>query len=263
MGKDSVSWDKNEVGAVAKALWLIRHVGMHGPCTLNQLVEAIDMPRSTVHRLLATVAAADFLNRRPDGTYVVSPAVWGIAAAGMSPMVLESEIHSALQGLVDATHETAHYSVYDDGMAVYVQKIDGLHPVRAYTWVGGRSPAYASATGKALLSMVSNAEIERVAAQAVKLSDTTIVGARAVMKEIDAIRECGYAVNRGEWRAGVWGVASPLVDRFGALAGAIGVSGPQERIEPSVDSYAELVRNAATALTIRHGGTAADAKSVA
>ena len=63
-------------------------------------------------------------------------------------------------------------------MAVYVEKIDGLHPVRAYTSVGDRSPAHASATGKALLAGWPEQELRRVAAAAKPYTESTHTGSK-------------------------------------------------------------------------------------
>jgi DNA-binding IclR family transcriptional regulator len=44
------------------------------------------------------------------------------------------------------------------------------------------------------------------------------------------VARSGYAVNRGEWRETVGGVASPIFDGLGAVVAAIGISGPLERL---------------------------------
>lgn len=214
------------------------------------------MPRSTIHRLLATIVNAGFLDRTRRGEYAVSIGLWRIGASAISQRAMHDEIRVALQRLVDETEETAHYSIYERGMAVYVEKIDGTHPVRAYTFVGGRSPAYASATGKALLAAQAEEEVARVAAGIERFTPTTLAP-DALAREMEAVRTRGYAVNRGEWREGVWGVAAPVFDRAGALVGAIGVSGPEERIEAALPEFGPLIRSRAAALTERHGGDAA------
>lgn len=52
-------------------------------------------------------------------------------------------------------------------------------------------------------------------------------------RELERIRVQGYAVNKGEWRASVWGVAAPITDGGGRVVAAIGLSGPATRIKPA------------------------------
>ena len=107
---------------------------------------------------------------------------------------------------------------------------------------GSRSPAYASATGKALLCWQDEAEIARVGASAQDLTGSTHVGREDLLQHARETRAAGYAVNRGEWRKGVWGVAAPVFGRGTVPVAAIGVSGPQERIEPQIEPFSVIVR---------------------
>jgi DNA-binding IclR family transcriptional regulator len=50
---------------------------------------------------------------------------------------------------------------------------------------------------------------------------------------MDRVRANGYAVNRGEWRETVWGVATAIRSAQGNVLAAIGISGPSARIKPS------------------------------
>ena len=70
------------------------------------------------------------------------------------------------------------------------------------------------------------------------------------------MRRQGYAVNRGEWRASVWGIGAPVFDRHGKVISAVGISGPRERLEPNVDAFAEVVVAAAKELSLRMGASA-------
>jgi DNA-binding IclR family transcriptional regulator len=158
-----------------------------------------------------------------------------------------------LRRLTELTEETAHYAVYDHGWAVYVEKVDGSHPVRFYTAVGGRSPAYATATGKALLAWQSEDEIRRVGEEAEGFTPTTHADAEAVVSMAAEVREQGYSINKGEWRAGVWGIAAPVFSSDGSVVAAIGISGPDNRISRDVDHFTQLVRAAASALSASNG----------
>ncbi len=129
----------------------------------------------------------------------------------------------------------------------------GLHPIRSYAVVGSHSPAYATATGKALLAWQTEAEIIRVSQSAVQLTDTTLIGVDALLAQAAEIRQTGIAINRGEWRSGVWGIAAPVFGRDRLAVAAIGVTGPCDRIESQIDTFAAAVSAVARELSAYHG----------
>lgn len=96
--------------------------------------------------------------------------------------------------------------------------------------VGGRAPAYAVATGKALLAHQPEGYLEPYNDALVRHTDAT-VGSLALLK--DDLRRAvrvGYATNRGEWRAGVGGVAVAIFNALDDVVAAIGISGPLDRL---------------------------------
>jgi IclR family transcriptional regulator, KDG regulon repressor len=237
--------------SVAKALAIIEYVGLEQLCTIPQLSARTGLPKSTLHRLLGTLVDEGFLYRAAHGQYKVSFKLWRIGASAVDLDSIRQNARHVLADLVKKTSETAHYSVYEDGYAVYVEKMDGLHPVRAYTSLGGRSPAYAGATGKAMLAWQGEEEIRRVARSAKRFTRTTLVGESAIFREMSRIKKVGYAVNQGEWRDGVWGIAAPILEPAGDVLAAIGISGPEERIRAGLGSLAKAVMHAAAELSQR------------
>lgn len=243
------------VASVARALEIIDAVGERGTATLAELATKTGLPKSTLYRLLSTISAGGYLERNERGEYVPTVKLWRIGARAIDYTRIHSEVVAILDSLVSRTSETAHFSIYEDGHAVYVEKVEGTHPIHAYTHVGGRSPAYASATGKALLAYQPSDEIERVARSARRHTAVTIVSSAELVAEAARVRETNIAVNRGEWRDGVWGVAAAVFGHRGDVIGAIGLSGPQNRFEPAIDDLAELVREGAATASERHGDT--------
>jgi DNA-binding IclR family transcriptional regulator len=124
-----------------------------------------------------------------------------------------------------------HLSILDGGEVMYVDKIDSPEPVGAYTRMGGRAPAYCVATGKALLSAQPREALEPVLAELRPHSEFTITDPDRLLEELAAVRRQGYAFNRGEWRAGVRGIASVIYDAAQAPIAAVGVSGPSFRLD--------------------------------
>jgi DNA-binding IclR family transcriptional regulator len=112
------------------------------------------------------------------------------------------------------------------------------------------------ATGKALLAYASAAVVDAVARELRSHTANTITGPAELRAELKRVREAGYAINRGEWREGVCGVAAPIRDGRGSVIAAIGISGPVDRLKSRVaKQFAPAVVEVARSISSRLGWT--------
>jgi DNA-binding IclR family transcriptional regulator len=95
------------------------------------------------------------------GEYECTMKVPRIAAAILGRVDLKRVAEPFMQAVAASTQETVHLSILDDIDVFYVHKIDSAHPVRAYSEISGRAPAYCVATGKALLAFQDDAYLQR------------------------------------------------------------------------------------------------------
>jgi IclR family KDG regulon transcriptional repressor len=204
-------------------------------------------------RLLGILVQSGFLQRTSHGHYRAGLKLWRIGASALEQGAVREGVIFVLRQLVALTAESAQYSVYEHGYSVCIESMDGIHPVRHSTAIGDMSPAYASATGKALLAWQEPSEVRRVAAGGQPLTPNTPVGVDAIVSLMAKIRADGYCVDRGEWKSGVLGIAAPVFGRTGSVVAAIGVSGPEERVEPRVESYVDAVGAAARTVSMQRG----------
>jgi len=239
--------------SAAKTLAVLECIGLAGTRSLSEIAAEMKLPKSTLLRLIGILVSNGFVRRTAHGEYALGLKMWRIGCNAVNSESVRDEVIPILRDLVERTGETAHYAVYEDGYSVYVEKVDGLHPIRSYTSVGGRSPAYATATGKALLAWRPENEIASVAQSAKRFTPSTLVGVKKIVAHMAEIRRIGYAVNRGEWRESVWGIGAPVFDRYGKVIAAVGISGPGDRVEPSIKKFAEHVCAAARDISRRHG----------
>src|SRR5690606_4854260 len=131
---------------------------------------------------------------------------------------------------------------------------DSPQPVRAYTTVGGRAPAQCVATGKAQLAWAS---ADTVAAVKLTLSAHTpksITRAEQLDEELEKVRTHGFAMNTGEWREQVYGMAAPIRDNTGRVIASLGISGPADRLKPRLmQSLAPTVQKACATISLLLG----------
>ena len=96
--------------------------------------------------------------------------------------------------------------------------------------VGALLPAHATALGKVLLASNRYAAAELAAAGLPRYTPATLTDWDALDGELRAVQERGWAVDAEELEAGVVSLAAPIQDRRGVTVGAIGISGPVERM---------------------------------
>ncbi|WP_395541306.1 IclR family transcriptional regulator [Neotabrizicola sp. sgz301269] len=226
-----------------------------GPVGATELAKTLDMTKSNAHRVLKTLEAAGYLRRNNlTGKYGLSVRLWELGQRAIAGVSVKVEAQDSMAWLAAETHETVHLSVLDADEVIYLDKIESSEPVRAYTTVGGRAPAYAVATGKALLAWQGPELIEAVATSLKRHTATTLADPILLGLELARIREQGFAVNLGEWRESVGGIAAPIRSADGRVDAAIGISGPRQRITPErIATFATLVIRAAAEISLRLG----------
>lgn len=190
---------------------------------------ALGVAKSNAHRILATLTAMGFARHAENGRYEATLKAWEIGSAVLSRYDIREVARPFMLALSSKCGETAHLSILEGFDVVYIDKIEGAHPVRAYSRIGGRAPSYAVATGKTLLAFKIN-DKAHLPAKLEAFTSHTIKTQAALCRELEKVRKTGYAVNLGEWREGVGGVAAPIKNDWGETIAAIGVSCPTSRL---------------------------------
>lgn len=217
-----------------------------GAAGISELAQAVEMGRSNVHRLLQALVEMGYAVNE-NGQYRASIKVWELGARALSKLDFRAAAGPAMRSLLAQTNETVHLSVLSGEEVVYIDKLDSPEPVRAYSTIGGRAPAYCVATGKVLLAWRDAAAGSALSVRQLQaFTPATLTDTAALAGELARVRQQGYAVNRGEWRASVWGLAAPIFGPDGRVLAAIGISGPAARIRArGLRSLSPLVVEAA------------------
>lgn len=233
--------DPNRLSTLANGL-RVMEVLIGRWSSMRDLAAQCGLPRQTTYRIVSTLIAEGWVDR--DGErYRASPRLWSLAAQSFSFDELRTMHATAVRSLADIFGETVHLAVYDRGSAVYIDKADGSNPVGSYTVLGGRAPAYCVATGKVLLAHADATARESVLSGPLEQhTPLTLTDRSELRRELEQIRADGFAVNRGEWRSAVGGVAIPIYSPFHEVVAAIGFSGPAERVLPRLDELLLALR---------------------
>lgn len=123
---------------------------------VTELANQLMLNKSNVHRLLQALVHQGFARKNEDtGRYELTMKLWELGSGLANRLDVRTEALPFMKELAEQTQETVHLSLLDGVEVLYIEKMDSPQPVRAYTTVGGRSPAQCVATGKALLAWAS------------------------------------------------------------------------------------------------------------
>jgi DNA-binding IclR family transcriptional regulator len=235
----------------------------------GDLARALDLPRSTMFRLLHTLQTMGFL-LRDDGAngYRLGPAVLGPGFEYLSTQELPEIAQPILETLRDATGASAHLAIRDQGDIVYLSRLASRSSLASNIRVGSRLAAHASSMGRVLLSDLDDDELEEIYGDGRALESFTdqtprdFAALRALLRD-DAAR--GHVVSRSFFERGVVSVAAPLRDSTGRAVGAINITAAEQSVDRATleGEFKDKVCEAARAISASLGGGSFPLRSAA
>lgn len=221
------------------------------PCGVTELATELQLTKSNVHRLLQGLVQQGYArNIEESGRYELTMKLWELGSHVFGRLDVRHISLPYMEALANETSETVHLSVLDGVDVLYLAKIDSPQPVRAYTTVGGRAPAQSVATGKAQLAWADPSTLAEIKKVLLAHTEKSITQPEQLDLELERVRVQGYALNQGEWRDQVCGIAAPIRDASGRVIAAVGISGPAERLKiRAMHAMAATIVNAGNAIS--------------
>ena len=218
------------------------------PLTVAEAAASVGLDRTVAHRLVATLAARGYLQRDAGGGYRLGPTCLALAPAITD---LRTTARPFLEELGNATGETVHVVVLSGREVVFLDGIESVHALRVGSRTGRVLPAHATSVGKALLAALPPEQFRALYERAdlVAVTGRTITDRDALERQLAAVRECGYATNRGESENGVGSIGVAVRNPAGEPRAALSVAMPLERwSEAGQEQAACVLKSAAVAL---------------
>lgn len=199
---------------------------------VNEIARRIGLNRSSVSRLLQTLAEARLVQQDPQtGRYRLGLGLTELASIALVGLDLRQVARPHMLRLNELTRETVSLSIWDHDAAVMVEHLPALQPVMALGWVGLRNPGHATSPSKVFLAFLDRARTADVLDGPLpRYTARTITDRDRLLEELAEVRRCGFAINEGEYQEGLNAVAAPVRDRNGEVCAALNVSAPAFRL---------------------------------
>ena len=229
--------------SATRVLKVFEQLAAQQPIGVSALARDLAADKSAVQRDLMTLADAGWIRAAASGAgqWELTPHVLTLARPPHSTDSLRQRVRPALERLRGDTGETAYLTVPDGDQFVVIDAFESQHMLRMVPPIGLIVPVRGSATARAILPHLPEAEQERLLGAPVT---------DALRAEFHATLARGYAVNDGEVTPSAIALASAIVPRQRAPAGALVLTGPAERLAPARwPEVGERLRREAQALT--------------
>jgi IclR family transcriptional regulator, acetate operon repressor len=217
---------------------------------LSEASEYLGVAHSTAHRLLAMLAYHGFVRQEPDSrTYLAGPALVEIGLAAVRELDIRRHARPVLEALARSLGETVHLAVLEGSNVRYLDAVESSRALRVASRTGSALAAHCTASGKALLAELPDAEVSALfpgRGTLAALTDRSITTRPGLLAELRRVRERGCAVNVEESEEGVASVAVTVPGPQQRPAAALVVSVPVSRMTgPAADKIETELRERA------------------
>ena len=247
------------VKSLVKALNILEVLaeGEESAYTLTQLSRRLHLHISTVHRLLVNLVRQGFVEEAPGARgYQLSFKVLRMGLGVLDRLDFRSVAQPLLRELNQQTKETVQLAILQEARAISIDKFWSAQPLGLEARLGGVMPLHCTGVGKTLLAYQSENLLNQIARTPglPRFTPHTITSLANLRKELERIREQGYALDQEEAVEGLRCVAGPVFDHTGRVIAAFSVAGPATRVTPPrLPEIARLVRATSQQISFRLG----------
>jgi len=223
--------------AIRRAAAILRHIatGPRSGMTLREVSEAIELSRSTAHRMLKCLLDERLVDQ-VEGTrsYVIGGLTFELGLAATDHQLEVMRWRATVEELSRQTGATIYLMGRSSNDAVCLLKCEGSSVVRVIpVEVGQRRPLGVGAGATALLAATSTADAERVLeAIAPELGRHTWIGMEQVRHNMEAARRSGFAESRGTVAEGVYGLGAAIPNPHGPATLALSLAAHESLATP-------------------------------
>ncbi|NUO73528.1 MAG: helix-turn-helix domain-containing protein [Frateuria sp.] len=221
------------MGSLAKCFQVLEALNTAGRAVgLTELAQLSGLDRSGVQRITHTLRVLGYLRQDPaTKAFRLSGRMLEFGHTVLATDQLRERAQPHLEALNRRTSETVNLMELEGDEIVYVARWPSLHAVSVDLHVGSRLPAWCTAAGRAIFSLLdpADAQARLKAVRRSAMTPFTVTDLAGLRAALDQARELGYALNNQEAFVGDLSVAAPLVDRQGHPLGAVNIAVPTPR----------------------------------
>ena len=245
------------MGVISKVLRILETIqASASPLPLRDICEQTKINKTTAYRFVSHLEREGYLFRNNAGKYSFAMKLLQLAAHIDPQVALREMAHPFLRELWESTSETVSFAVLDRAEVLYLEVLESPHDFRLASKAGFRRPIYSTALGKALAAFLSvEKRREILGVQKFEaFTPRTISGVRQLEKELQKVRQLGYAMDDEESVLGARCLGVPVLSHLQEPVASISVSGPTTRLARSkIPDIVQKLQKASQSISERMG----------
>ncbi|GAA3624142.1 IclR family transcriptional regulator [Flavivirga jejuensis] len=215
---------------------------------VRELAKKTGYNKTTTYRLLSTLESLDIVQKNDDDKYILGLKLFELGNLVPVYKSLRNYSRTALDTIAKEIKETVHFGVLSNNQVLYLNKAESALGLKVSTQIGSYQHAYCTAIGKVLLAFSSADKISDYLKN-VKLeafTSNTITNSKALLIELEQIKERAYALDMEELELGLICIAIPVFNKNKEVIASISVAGPSSRFKAeNVQSYLSIIKKGA------------------
>lgn len=229
---------------VARALLILGQFSIATPAlTISELSRSTGLAVATVFRLLGELETGQYVERSPRGRYRLGKRLWEMGLLTPLHGRLRESALPFLLNLQYKTGETVQFAIPDGSTALYIEKLTNEESVPQQSRIGARMPLHATGLGKVLLAFSDPPLQDAALAQPLRAYTLrTQVDPGALRRQLEKIRQRGYATSAEEYVSGSMSIAAPVMVGETIQAAVALVN---YRLDGDLERFVELLLHAA------------------
>ena len=225
---------KNPVQSAERIFQVMEMLAENGEMGLMEISAALDLHKSTVHRLLMSLVYMGYAKQdETTQKYMLSYKIVNMAGKILDRMDILQVAKPYLERLSDLSGEAVHLVQREGNHILYIYKIEAkVGTIRMVSHVGMIHPMYCSGVGKAIMATLPEREVKQIWNESVieKKTDKTVTDYDEMQKLLEEVRKNGYALDDEENEKGVRCIAACLHGYQNEVKYAFSISGPTSRM---------------------------------
>jgi DNA-binding IclR family transcriptional regulator len=232
--KSKLAEGTQSVPAIDKAFMILEMLaGSRTGMSLPEIVKKSGLPKSSVHCILVTLQRQEYFYRNDNtGRYMFGSKLFSLANRALSGLHLRDLAMPSLHALMQKTRLTVHMGILEQHEAVLIAKVDSASGYRLATWIGKRMEVHCTGLGKALISHLSEEDLERLFKDRglPRHNENTLATVKKLREDLAKTAKRGYAIDDEEDEIGLRCLGVPVFDAGGVPIAAISVAGNTTQI---------------------------------
>jgi DNA-binding IclR family transcriptional regulator len=182
------------------------------PMGISEISKKLDLNKSSVFNAVHTLADLNILEKQPDNKFVFGTRLYILGNRVGKRSALIQTAHPYLQMINEKTKLSAFLGLRSDRQAILIDKADSVYGLKVSSEIGMQMPVLAGAGIKAMLSQLSDEEIDEILdrTELIRYTPYSITDRAAYKREILEVRQQGIAYDKEEYIEGMVAVAIPV-----------------------------------------------------